>query len=424
MKIMKYKSALLFLLLACCLLAAALPACTLAPLEGERASMERAAAVLENGQNILREKLEEDIASLEKTAARGSAEAAILLLRIYSSPPLGAILQLPPDSDSEVNALNTLKLLGEKGDLAAQRYLADYFRADDETEKCAGENARQSFYWKRLAAGQGGQQDMSQLGYLYLIGCGVERDEEQGFQWSLAAARLGQPEAQFNTAYCYYLGRGAEVSYYYAIYWFEQAGRNGSARARLSLADLYTSAPPPYRDYHKAFLLYKEETAQSNAADAWVGLGEAYERGRGVKRDYRQAALCYEKASRQFHDLGYHYLGHLYLNGQGVTKDLDKAYDLFLSAVYVENWGGARHHLGDMYYQGLGVNRDYRQAFKWYMEGAEQGYHGSCYMVGRMYELGRGVDKDMDAALEWYRKAAADENDKDGKAALRRLKAQ
>ncbi|MDR1396358.1 MAG: sel1 repeat family protein [Desulfarculales bacterium] len=331
---MKYKSAFLSLslFLACCCLAAALPACTLAPEEGERESMERAAAVLETGQNIFREELEEDIARLEKAAARGSAEAAILLLRIYSSPSLADLLRIPPNSCFEANALNMLKRLGERGDLAAQSYLADYFLSQ-ETRERAPENLRQYFYWTRLAAGQGDLPAMGQLGYLYLNGCGVERDEEQGFQWSLAAARQGQPAARFNTAYCYYLGKGVEVNYPRAIYWLEQANLSGFARARRALAELYISAPPPYRDYHKAFLLYEEEEAATGSVEAMAGLGAAYEHGRGVKRDYRQAARCYEKASRRFRDLGNYHLSPLYHDmaermyemGREVDKDGDAA---------------------------------------------------------------------------------------------------
>jgi TPR repeat protein len=66
----------------------------------------------------------------------------------------------------------------------------------------------------------------------------------------------------------------------------------------------------------------------------------------------------------------------------------------------------AQYNLGHLFLDGLGVPRDVSEAFDWYMRAAEQGHVRAMSLVGRCYEQGWGVEKDSALARSWYRKSA------------------
>lgn len=62
--------------------------------------------------------------------------------------------------------------------------------------------------------------------------------------------------------------------------------------------------------------------------------------------------------------------------------------------------------LGRMYLRGEGVNQDYQKAVKWFLLAAEQGDAYSQGKLGGMYDGGLGVVQDNKEAVKWYRLAA------------------
>lgn len=67
----------------------------------------------------------------------------------------------------------------------------------------------------------------------------------------------------------------------------------------------------------------------------------------------------------------------------------------------------AQFSLGDAYYNGDGVSKDWDKAADWYLKAARQGHPEALFKLGWMYENGRGVVKDPQQAIEWYRQAEA-----------------
>ena len=62
--------------------------------------------------------------------------------------------------------------------------------------------------------------------------------------------------------------------------------------------------------------------------------------------------------------------------------------------------------LGWMYLHGEGVPQDYEKAVFWTRKSAEQGYDLAQFNLGVMYEDGMGVTQDDEKAVQWYQKAA------------------
>lgn len=77
------------------------------------------------------------------------------------------------------------------------------------------------------------------------------------------------------------------------------------------------------KDYKTAFDLWsKLSTINVNAK---VNLGTLYIKGQGVKKDMPKAFVLFEEAAKEGHELAAYNLGGMYENGVGIAQDLDKA---------------------------------------------------------------------------------------------------
>lgn len=133
----------------------------------------------------------------------------------------------------------------------------------------------------------------------------------------------------------------------------------------------------------------------------------------------------------------------LYISGQGVEKNKEKAVELVSSVIesgVVEGYlisglaaadendyvlalecfhkvldgtepvfmAVAMNNMGIMYKNGLGVEQDYAKAMEWFEKSVELNNNNSIAMcwIGYMYEYGDGVEPDYEKAMEWYMKSA------------------
>ena len=144
--------------------------------------------------------------------------------------------------------------------------------------------------------------------------------------------------------------------------------------------------------------------SRSNPATL-VQLGIKYEKGEGVSKDLPKAVELYRKAAEKGDAAGEFHLGTMYRDGDGVSKDPEQARQWFTKSAQ-QNYSDAENELGMMYQRGQGEPQDDAQAVSWYNKSAEQGNAAAQYNLGWMYEKGRGVPKDAAIAANWYRQAA------------------
>ena len=71
--------------------------------------------------------------------------------------------------------------------------------------------------------------------------------------------------------------------------------------------------------------------------------------------------------------------------------------------------GLAQHGLGFMYMQGECVEKNAEKAIEWFLKAADQGFLGAMTTIGMMYREGNGVERDEEKAREWFRKAGFDD---------------
>lgn len=188
---------------------------------------------------------------------------------------------------------------------------------------------------------------------------------------------------------------------------------NGGWKSRLFFNVYFTevtgtiSAVNPTKEAQKKTVFeYISAAANSGNGNAISYLGILYEVGRGVQKDINRAVELYRTAIDQ-HDnsFGHNDLGRCYELGIGVPKDISQAVAAYLKAATKGN-PLAQFNLARCYEYGLGVTEDITQAAESYRKSAEQGYNRAQWAIGWCYEFGKGVRKDMKKAAEWYIKSA------------------
>jgi tetratricopeptide (TPR) repeat protein len=99
-------------------------------------------------------------------------------------------------------------------------------------------------------------------------------------------------------------------------------------------------------------------------------------------------------------------LGTMFLNGEGVPKDVSAAIEWYQKAA-AKNFAPAEDQLGRIFLNGLAGAPDYAAAVQWYQQAAAQNFAHSEYVLGVMAQRGLGMRRDFPTMLDWYRRAAA-----------------
>jgi len=121
---------------------------------------------------------------------------------------------------------------------------------------------------------------------------------------------------------------------------------------------------------------------------------------------YSEALSALEGA--ESHPRGAYLLGRLYLTGDGVVPDAERAFRLLRSAAQSGDTD-ALHLLGQMYAVGRGVGADPELANQYLREAAESGNAEFQHDYASFLEANQDLGGPQ-AALDWYRRAAAQDH--------------
>ena len=145
----------------------------------------------------------------------------------------------------------------------------------------------------------------------------------------------------------------------------------------------------------------------SDAGGAYVqyALALMYLNGIGVEKDEEKAFEWYEKSAKLNYAPAQLALAGMYLNGRGVEKDEEKAFEWCEKSAKL-NYAPAQFNLALMYLEGMGVEKDEEKAFEWYEKSAKLNYAPAQFTLALMYLYGIGVEKDEEKAFEWCEKSA------------------
>jgi TPR repeat protein len=103
------------------------------------------------------------------------------------------------------------------------------------------------------------------------------------------------------------------------------------------------------------------------------------------------------------------FLGLLYYYNIEISKDDNKAFELFLKAA-VDNYSIAQVYLAKCYNDGYGTKQNKNLAFNWYQKAAENESIIGQFYLGYCYEFSIGIEKNETKSIEWYQKATNNGN--------------
>lgn len=130
------------------------------------------------------------------------------------------------------------------------------------------------------------------------------------------------------------------------------------------------------RQYHagnfaEAFKLFLD-AAQKGDMRSQSFVGQMYNEGKGVTKDQKSAREWYTQAARQEYPLAQNNLAVMLSKGEGGKKDLKEAVK-WLAKAAEHGDSVAQNNLGNKYRYGSGTKKDLQQARKWFLTAAGQG---------------------------------------------------
>jgi localization factor PodJL len=145
--------------------------------------------------------------------------------------------------------------------------------------------------------------------------------------------------------------------------------------------------------------------ANEGNATAQTILGLKYLDGQGVTPDVQQAGKWLLKAADQNQAVAQYRLGTMYERGQGTKADMAKAAKWYQAAANLGN-RKAMHNLAVAYADGGAGKKDMAEAARWFAKAAALGLSDSQFNLAVLYERGEGVPQSLIDAFKWYAVAA------------------
>lgn len=271
---------------------------------------------------------------LEKAAAQGDLFAMLSLVSIYTN--------FKPDF---VGARKWLLKFAEMGHTDAYSSLADFYYVGD----LVAQDYVEALRLYLLAAADDSIHAMQRLADMYAQGLGTAPDIEESQYWRLKAAYAMVPDAQYRLAEIYL--EGDKLNLNQAREWRERAFDEPGLGAIHRLANYHEQQVPVEKDIDEA-LRWHALAALNGHAGAALFLGRVYGEwadSYGVEQDYTLAAKWYALiAEMKVVPINYILecgeaqaaLARMYIKGQGVPRDLVRAYILAAKACTNDPYGG------------------------------------------------------------------------------------
>lgn len=326
----------------------------------------------------LAEELEEESLDHLRTAAAGGVTEAQYLY--------GKGLLSSKSASKREKGMSYLKLAAEKSMVPAM-YHYGVNKLKDSPEE--------GIPYLIEASVEGHAEAMLTMGHVYAAGMGRTQDNYMAYDYFKRAAELGNAEAQYEAGMRAYFGEGILVNDKEAIRYLSMASKNGHAESNYYLGQIYEDPSRMYTDVNTAIRFYKKaHEAGHGPSGSRIGVLLA---GQGMYTDalpYLEVAVDDDDVSAK------EAMGMMLLNGRGVEKDEDEAFDLILDAAEAGSLTAA-FNVAVMYADGTGTGRDYDDAYEWMLKVAEAGDPEAQVVVATMLFDGKGVQRNLTEAYRW-----------------------
>lgn len=195
------------------------------------------------------------------------------------------------------------------------------------------------------------------------------------FEEHLQAAVSGETGGQYEVGIMYLKGQGVEQDRVQAAHWLKAASASGHQEAASRLRRM--------NEQQEKFNKLKIK-ASSGDADAQYDIATMYLQGQGTERDTAEARQWLSRLAGRKHEKAITRLGILSYKGEGGPVDYAAAFALFEQ---VKNDSVlAQYYLGEMYANGRGVTKNYHTAISLYEKAAQGGFHRARGKIINMEE--------------------------------------
>lgn len=288
------------------------------------------------------------------------------------------------------------------------------------------------------SAKRGNADALRSLGQFYMMGYGVEKDENKAFEYYNKAAELGNTTAQIDIGVSYYLGTCVEKNRDTALMWFRKAAESGDANALWQMGSFYVSE----KRFEEA-LLWFQRAADAGCDQGFYTLAGMYRDGYGVEKDAKKGFEYLLKGAQNGEPDSQCCLAIARIEGKfgdyDVEQDAVHSIDLLRSAVEADNlqacycygkllvegeyieqniqygimhltfaasnyFYDAQIYLGSLYYEGDIVEQDPEKCFYWIQEAAETGKAEALQFLALLYFDGFGVEENHEKGIELLKK--------------------
>ena len=237
------------------------------------------------------------------------------------------------------------------------------------------------------------------LGYRYLNGFGLPRDEGYARKLIGSSAEAGFAPAQYTFGVAFpnvidKLGAGAKLK------WIKLAAAQAYLPAKLYLG----REQERIGAFSNAARVY-QECADGGMPEAMMRLARLYQTGRGVAWSDIEALTWLRRAAEMESVDAYRALGEVYRDGLGVDVDIETAKSWFEKGARA-NHIYSQYDLARLIAKGDSEKENWEEALVWYEKAAENGHYNAMYELAESYRLGRGVAKSRILAAQWYSESA------------------
>jgi len=209
----------------------------------------------------------------------------------------------------------------------------------------------------------------------YAQGIGCEKDLPQAIKTFTLLADNGDINAIYNLGQIYATGKyGAEVNAKEAYGCFKKGEEQKNAKCAYCMAECLAEGFGTEKDDKRALEIFGKLINNPNIdANLYFYLGLFWQEGRGgLERNYEEAREWFRRGALQNNALCYNQLGVIYSLGLGVTVDYNAGCDYYLIASKLGD-RTAKCNLAYCYETGQGITRDKQKAIELYTEAAQAG---------------------------------------------------
>ena len=228
--------------------------------------------------------------------------------------------------------IGSIQKAAEAGDVEAQKYMA---KAYIDGGKGVEKNMKKAFDWYLKAARQNDAEAQYQTYLLYVENLSIYNDEDyvdmmvEAIDYLRKSANQGYAPAIANLGFMFEFH---DQNYYAAFKCYKDAAERSYPPAFMSLGDCYCWGKGTVQNLPEAERYY-QLALENGYPMAYVRLGLCAQ----IKQDFTKARTYFEEAIKLDIPQAYNEMAYLYAWGNGVQKDMPKAFDLIDQAIAKAN---------------------------------------------------------------------------------------